>query len=368
MSELSSEDLLRLNVLLANARAIRIDEQHMRVHGLGDEREYEVQLNPRGGEQAYLTRVREFLSTAMFGSPRRYPKYLHRWAGLGQISTVPVDKLLMLGEPEVMLAVAHSATLTAQQAQLAWWAYPGPELGRRLLHKHSLLAADFARELVRYLVEYLPFETQSRDILHTVSLVLATGLVSDALCLSMWNRGQRRKSYRIAFLNHGSAHIPQRQSARADLPAAHASLQDLAAHHPLAAKLHDLLDEPGQTFIAAVLDCLPRCADQEEVNALLEAMRAYFTLPALPVPAAIVEPSPLEQAAEQMLQSDGAIALLSTLPALHSTLRSMLVLSLVGPELTTPVFSRSDATGTVMRKQLAELTDFLQTHLRNLCA
>ena len=61
--ELTNEDTLRLNVLLANKpQAIRIDESSMTVLGLTRQREVRVQLNPTGRSEPYLRKVRELLS------------------------------------------------------------------------------------------------------------------------------------------------------------------------------------------------------------------------------------------------------------------------------------------------------------------
>ncbi|MBI3773973.1 MAG: hypothetical protein HY273_00190 [Gammaproteobacteria bacterium] len=62
--ELSSEDELRLQVLLANAEAIRIDEQRMVVCGLSTEREFEVQLTPMGSADRYLHSITPLLKNS----------------------------------------------------------------------------------------------------------------------------------------------------------------------------------------------------------------------------------------------------------------------------------------------------------------
>lgn len=362
MLELSSEDLLRLNVLLANATAIRIDEHHMVVYGLGEDRDYEVHLNALGNEQAYLSKVRELLSTAMFGSPRRYPKYLHRWAGMGQINSVPVDKLLMLGEPEVMLAVAHNSSLTGTQAQRAWWAYPGPELGRCLLAKAASLPDDFARELVAYLLEYLPFETRTLDIMDTVSLVLASGLADAQTCAGIWHRGLRKKAYRIGFLLGDVDKVPERQSPRQDLAPLAPVLAQLALDHPLAALAYRVLDVGGQTFVAVALDCLPKCADQDEVNALLDALHRFFAIPGL-TESSLETPEAVNAMVAQHLDRAGA-PIITQLPTLAGTVPALLAMTQVSADLTIPFFSKSDAAGSVMRKQLQALTEYLQQQLQ----
>ena len=74
--ELSPQDTLRLNVLLANEpQAIRINESSMTVFGLSESGEAQVQLNPIGRDEQYIKRVKELLSGHVLGSPGGYPVY-----------------------------------------------------------------------------------------------------------------------------------------------------------------------------------------------------------------------------------------------------------------------------------------------------
>ena len=59
--ELSPEDSLRLNVLLATSpQAIRINESSMVVFGLSEQGEAKVQLNPNCNDGQYIKKVKEF--------------------------------------------------------------------------------------------------------------------------------------------------------------------------------------------------------------------------------------------------------------------------------------------------------------------
>jgi len=79
--ELSSEDALRLHVLLANElEAVRIDESQMVVHALSSEGEAKVPLNPQGRDDQYLKKVRELLSSQVLGSPGGYPVFLRTFS------------------------------------------------------------------------------------------------------------------------------------------------------------------------------------------------------------------------------------------------------------------------------------------------
>lgn len=106
-SLLSPEDTLRLNVLLAGSvEAIRIDEGGLTVHALTERGEAKLSLHPNCRADQYLLRVRELLGGHALDSPGGYPVYLKRWTRMGQASGANLDALLLLGEPEAVVAVA----------------------------------------------------------------------------------------------------------------------------------------------------------------------------------------------------------------------------------------------------------------------
>ena len=62
MMDLSSEDALRINVLLAGAiEVIRIDESSMTVFALSNNKEAKVKLNPNCRDESYLKRVKAMI-------------------------------------------------------------------------------------------------------------------------------------------------------------------------------------------------------------------------------------------------------------------------------------------------------------------
>ena len=87
---LSSEDLLRLNVLLVHdLQAVRIDEQTLTVHGLTKDNEAHIPLNPNCRPAQYLKRVRETVSNHALGPPGGHPGFLQRWARPGPAPDTP---------------------------------------------------------------------------------------------------------------------------------------------------------------------------------------------------------------------------------------------------------------------------------------
>ena len=133
---LSAEDNLRLNVLLAQElHAVRIDESKMIVFALTAKGEAKIPLNAIGKDEAYIKEVKSLFSTHVMGSPGGYPVYLKRWTRMGQAKADSLSYLLLLGEPEAVVAAVHASGLTDELAARAWWAMPTSENARRMLEK-----------------------------------------------------------------------------------------------------------------------------------------------------------------------------------------------------------------------------------------
>src|SRR6056297_3564796 len=138
--DLSTTDSLKLNVMLASKPlAVRIDESTMTVHGLSEQGEIRVALNPNCRDDLYIRRVRELISGHVLGSPGGYPVYLRRWTRMGQTRDDSLAQLLLLGEPEAVVAVVHAPGLTHEFARRAWWAMPTAENARRMLEREVVV-------------------------------------------------------------------------------------------------------------------------------------------------------------------------------------------------------------------------------------
>lgn len=356
--ELSNEDSLRLNVLLANAEAVRIDENAMLVYGLAGEQEMKVPLNPNCRADKYVQAVREMLSGQVLGSPGGYPVFLRRWTRMGQINTEDLDKLLMLGEPEAVVAVSGSRALTDELARRAWWIAPYPEHARRMLQNPNVVGGQMGPVLAEFLVEHLPFETEHQAMLETVRLVLQPGLISEETLERLWQSGRNKKTYRIGFLETLADDLPETQPARADLEAHRARLEALAADNPFAHHLLRLLDVPGQSFLEVAADIMRRPADQDVVSALLNAI-GNFVGELRQEQGQLREMEEVLAVAERLCE-DGRCTpvaeLLEALPELTAEVRAMLVLAHIDEAVAIPIFSRSDAVGSLMRKKIEPIT------------
>jgi len=353
--ELSSEDLLRLNVLLANdVEAIRIDEGSLTVYGLSRGNEARVPLRPNCRPEQYLKRVREMLSSHVLGSPGGYPVFLQRWTRMGQARDAQLDKLLLLGEPEAVVAVAGAAGLSDDLARRAWWALPTSDIARRMLEKDTVVQGAMGKQLAAHLVEHLAFETEPMTVIATVQLILQPGLIDAETRARIFRLGTHRNAYHIGFLAASPDELPDAARARADYDHYRAYLDAFAGGgNSLAAFLAKLLDRPGQTFLAVSEAQLQHPVDKYTVAALMEILGNYF-VPARGAtgPLGAIDDA-LECAAAQVAAAKGELAaLLKSLPELREEIGAMLTLAHCSERLITPIIAVTSASGTLLRRKL----------------
>lgn len=375
MSELTPEDALRLNVLLAGEiQAIRIDETAMTVHGLTPRGEAAVKLHPAGRNDQYLRLVREMLAGHAIGSPGGYPVYIQRWTRMGQTRDKGLDRLLLLGEPEAVVSVAYSNGLTDELARRAWWAMPTADNARRMLERESVVRGEMGKILAEYLIEHLPFENVPHVIIDTVRIVLQPGLTDEEARRRLWGRGRHDNAYYVGFLECMPDGLPESLPPRADLETLRPKLKALLERgNPYAMQLERTLSGPGQAFLKTSEEVLRSPADQDVVVALLNTMAAYFAAvrPAscggntveeilADTPQGHSDPLRAIARAESYAAalctgnapSAGLSELLDAAPELAGEVRAMLALARMDAEVATPVLARTTAAGTLMRKKL----------------
>jgi len=373
--ELSAEDSLRLNVLLANPlQAVRIDESAMTVYGLSDEGEASVKLNPQGRDDQYLKKVRELLSSQVLGSPGGYPIFLRRWTRMGQARDDSLAQLLLLGEPEAVVAVVHASGLDNEYARRAWWAMPDADNARRMLEKDTVVSGSMGTVLAEYLVEYLPFETEHRAMMETVRLVLQPGLISDERLDKLWRSGKRRNSYYVGFMAAIPDALPVTGMPRRDWQDLCERLKpDLDKGNVVARQLCRCLSEPGQVFLETAQAAMKKPVNQDVVVELLNSIQNYFRSvcpngdPGADIKTIISDAEALLHVPPVCETTTAVQDVLKSVPEYGDDVKAMMTLAWIGEPLVNPIFSRSDAIGSVMRKKLEPVMIPIQQQLAQLC-
>lgn len=361
--DLSHEDALRLNVLLANQPlAIRIDESSMTLYGLSDKNEARISLKPNCRDDLYLRKVREMLSGHVQGSPGGYPIYLKRWSRMGQTRDENLAQLLLLGEPEAVVAVTCASGLSDELARRAWWTRQDPDNARRMLNAPAVIKGKMGPELARFLIEYLPFETEPMLIVESLRLSLQPGLIPEQLRADLWKRCLRKPSYYLGFLASTPDDLPESAAARQLAGQEIAGFEGLAAAgNPFAGQWLRICSSQGQAFLATVLRVMEKPANQDVVSLLLDVVRSYLS-PLRPTGDPDLDLDSLTAQAEKL--DDPALkACLALFPERESELRSLYLLSGVGYGVVRAVFSKTDAIGTLMRSRLAPVFEPLRAHL-----
>jgi hypothetical protein len=348
--QLSAEDGFRLQVLLTqDLKAVRLDESNLVLHALTEQGEASMPLHPTCRADRYLRFVREALSGFALGSPGGYPVYLTRWTRHGQMESANLGRLLLIAEPEAVVAVVHSPALTDEIAEYAWWAMPTIENARLMLRRDTVARGRMGKVLADFLVEHLPFlQDDHLAIMDTVAVLLASGVLEPAQREAIWRRGKRVNSHYVAFLELAADHLPESAIPAREPPNA-AALATLADSGNLAAGLlRRACSAQGQAFLAAASEILTRPETQEVVNRAFKALGRYFR------PAGA-------QAGEGLPDLEAAQA---ALPELSPQWQAVAAIAALDDSLLTPIFARSSAIGSLMRRKIEPLVTPLLRHIR----
>ncbi len=352
--QLSSEDQLRLNVLVAQPlQAVRIDESHMCVHILSEKGDASVQLNPTCKDEKYIRLVKQFLSTHFLGSPGGYPVYLKRWTRMGQARDDSLEKLLLVGEPEAVAAVVHAPGLTNELARRAWWSSSTADNARSMLEKENVVSGEMGKELAKFLIEFLPFEEKQKAIIDSVRLVLQPGLISDELREEVWERGKRKNVYYIGFLQQTPNDLPIKVDAHQKWWSVVKSLQnEINGGSKIAKLLCGTLSPAGQAFLQTTEVVLKKPNDQEAVAAILNAIGNYFDKFENQV-FKWRDIHELCHYADMHYKDYQEVQRLLELDcSLKPQLKALFNLSMISETLVDPIFGMTDAIGSVMRKKI----------------
>jgi len=361
--DLSPEDSLRLNVLLANQpQAIRINESSMTVFGLSEQGEARVDLNPTCRDEQYIKRVKELISGHVLGSPGGYPVYLQRWTRMGQMKDDSLEQLLMLGESEAIVAAVCAPGLTDELARRAWWAMEDAENARQMLRKKAVREGAMGPVLAAYLVEHLPFESEPEKQIETIRLVLQDGLLDDKQVHDLWRKAGRKPPYFVGFLASLPDAIPEAQEHHELYDRHAAKLQELAvAGNVVAASLSRILSSQGQAWLHTLHKILRKPSNQDVINITFDEMAAYFSpLREEAVDATLEE---LGEEAKAWVSGPAAAEILAIDESFASPLLAVRILSGFSYGVVRPVFKGTTAMGSLMRKKLAPVMEQMAPYL-----
>jgi hypothetical protein len=243
---------------------------------------------------------------------------------------------------------------------------------RRMLENPNIVASSMGPVLAEYVLDYLPFETETDKQTSSVRLILQPGLLDPARVEDLWSRSGRRQAYLVGFLRALPDALPQPLPARADadeLARRLASLVD--AGNPVARLLLRVSSGPGQSYLNTVSAVLDKPPNQDVVTAAFDCLRAYFGAlrpdgdPKLAMPDVAAD-------ADDFVARAGAPEpvreVLACCPEASGDIVAMRILSGAGYGMIRPVLGDPTTLGSLMRRKLKPVIDPLQGQLRRLRA
>jgi hypothetical protein len=227
-------------------------------------------------------------------------------------------------------------------------------------------------ELAQFLIEYLPFETEPEVIVESLRLALQPGLINDRLRNKLWERCNRKPTYYLGFLISTPDDLPNPVAARELSEPNRQALEQLAdLGNPYAKAMLRVYGPAGQTFVKTVAKVMEKPANQDVVNILLDVLRNYFA-PLRPAGDPDLTFEELLAEAQQRLADPAQDLLLAdcrrATEGLDAQLKALRVLSGLGYGVLRPVFSRTDAIGSLMRRKLEPVSSPLMEQLKLLQA
>lgn len=240
---------------------------------------------------------------------------------------------------------------------------------RCLLRHEDVINGDMGKELAEFLVEFLPFEEEPRAMIESARLVLQKDLISNETRNSLWKKGQRKNALLVGFLKT----LPD------ELPVDTAEHQMYAQFQDKYVSLDEnrfvkiilrLLKKEGQAYLDTIEAVMKKPSNQDVVLLLFKTINTYFES---------VRPNENDYQDIDILladtnkyidvtatQFDDLKDILTTSPELSQIIKSILILSLINESMLAPVFARTDAIGSLMRKKIAHIVSPLLNEITNI--
>jgi hypothetical protein len=271
--------------------------------------------------------------------------------------------MLLLGEPEAVIAVVYSPSISHEIGVRAWWANPSIEVARRLMEYPEVVSGKLGEELATFLMEFIPFEECQINVVDMVRLCLQGELITQLQKEELWKRAKRRNPYYVGFLHTNPKQLPISTPASQDYLAVVEHLQPLLDEGNIYAKTFcRTLSAEGQRWLQTLKYAINKPVDQNVVISLFTAIKLFFNLPFAERRGAHTIEIALQRAeASTKASAQHSKELNTLLERLHKhyldKFFALMLLAQLGENTLTPVFSGNESVGKVMRKRLHPLTE-----------
>ena len=172
-------------------------------------------------------------------------------------------------------------------------------------------------------------------------------MLTEAERVAIWRRGIHRNAYYVPFLELCPESLPQTKPARTDFEAQREVLATLA-DNPYAIMLNKALSDQGQTFLHATGVVLERPEVQEVVNHCLQALSQWCA------PLRNIDPATRDTARNPLL---------AAAPHLAAECAALDALAAIDEETVRPIFIKTTAIGSLMRRKIQPIVTPLLAHI-----
>ncbi len=339
---LTSDDTLRLNILISTCVAIRIDVYKLMVIGLTkDKKEQTTTLNPPDDYSKYIEAIQKFLASRVLGSMGGYASYLKRWSRMGYVSSSNLKSLLKIGNIEAVVAVANSQSLDDEVLALVWWCATNTdqqaEIGRFLLTRDFVIKHSIGKQIANYLLEFLPFTNDTTQLIDTTNLLLQDDLISQQAKYRLWKQGQRKTAFLVGFIERMENNLPNNNGT-------------IALNNGIK-ELERVNSEQGQIILQTINHILKKINQEHILYRTLEVLSNYLSHPMVRRLSGIDE---CQVQAKNVLRQLGLD---------NEKIKARLFLAGVSEQLVVSTISSHGLTGSTIRKKLSNVLDPIQDAL-----
>jgi hypothetical protein len=235
-----------------------------------------------------------------------------------------------------------------------------------MLRQEAVVRGSMGPVLADFLVEFLPFEEEACNQIASVRLVLQEGLIDATERIKLWQKAGQKNAYFVGFLQAIPDDLPGQHTANPVWTSYCQQVTGLLEDgNPCAVQLCRLLSSAGQSYLTCVETVLKKPSNQDVMVELMHALEQHAAALSLDK-YKLDNIEAIVSMADAMLNGEmdaggepdqSLQGLLQALPGCMHHARAMLILALLGEAVLNPVFSRTDAIGTVMRRKLKPLTE-----------
>ena len=188
-------------------------------------------------------------------------------------------------------------------------------------------------------------------MINSVRLVLQGSLINAATKQEIWNRGKRKNTFYVGFLQQCAYDLPFTGNAHPE----HEACIKVDKNLPFAGLLQRVTSSQGQAAIETFKTVLKKPNDQDVAVEIFNTLGKYFCINSN-YPNNWRDINELSNYTKDAVSTDGKFVI-KDWPESESYIHAIIFLSMISETLLDPIFGVTDSIGSVMRKRISPVTD-----------